>query len=227
MKRSCTLIAFCALVAGCDAASKSITGPAPGPTDATTFTLAGRVQDGDGVPVAGAVVHLDGPTGRQTALSDERGEYQISGLRGRFAMTVTQDDYGIYTNTVFVAADQRIDITLHRATLLTLTAGITLRGTIKGPPCDPAWDAQAPCVTVHFTPPETGTYELLLTWKGPSAVDLLINGNPELYSESYTGEIRVYIAVQAGVRRDLQIHAYHLPYIEEPFELTASLTSGS
>jgi hypothetical protein len=216
---------FCVLMAGCDAASTSLTGPAPGSTDDTTFTLAGRVQNGDGAPVSGAAVHLDGPAGRQTALSDEGGEYRISGLRGRFAMTVTRDDYGVYTNTVFVAADQRFDITLHHLSPVTLTAGVTLRGTIQGQLCGAPWDEEFPCVTVHFTPPATGTYELLLTWKGPSGVDLFING--ALYMESYTGEIRVDVQVPADVPLVMRIHAYHVPPIAEPFELTAALKSGS
>lgn len=225
MKRCCTVIVFCVLAAGCDAASRSITGPAPAPTDASTYTITGLVEDANGVPISGATVHLDGAQGKHMTLSDERGEYRITGIRGLFAMRVMKDDYGVHSTSVFVASDQKVNITLYKP--LTLTAGITLQATIKGPPCDPSWDAQAPCVTVHFTPPETGTYELLLTWKGPSAVDLLIDGNLGLYVESYTGEIRMNVPVQAGVRRELRIHAYHLPVIEEPFELTASLRSGS
>jgi hypothetical protein len=224
MTRCCTVVVFCVLAAGCDA-SRSITGPAP--IDATIYTLTGRIQNADGVAIAGAVVQLDGPAGRQTASSDEDGGFRFTGRRGSFQLSVTKDDYGVDTQSLFLAADQTVTVTLHRGSLLTLVAGVTLRATINGPPCDPSWDAEAPCVTVHFTPPGTGIYELRLTWNGPSAVDLLVDGNLGLYQESYTGEIRMNVPAQAGVGRELQIHAYHRPYITEPFELTASLKSGS
>lgn len=96
----------------------------------------------------------------------------------------------------FVAADQMLAVTLQKPRAL---------GSLS-----------------HRQP--TGVYELQLTWKGPSAVDLLIDGH--LYEESYTGEIRARVLGQAGVRLELQMHAYHLPYLAEPFELTASILSG-
>ena len=229
MKRCCRLIALCILVSGCDAASRSITGPTPpGPTDTTTYTFAGRIQTADGAAISGAVVQLDGSTTSRMTVSNERGEYRITHVRGFFVIKVTKDNYVDYTTNVFVAADQSVTFTLHRPNpILTLSPGVTLRGTIEGPPCDTAWDDLAPCVTVHFTPPATGIYELVLTWKGPSAVGLLIDRNPDLYWEIYTGEIRAAVLGQAGVRRELRLHAYHLPYLPEPFELTASLQSGS
>jgi carboxypeptidase family protein len=228
MTRCCTVIAFCMLLAACDSAATSITGPSlPGPDTATGFTVSGRVQAVDGAPISGAVVLLQGAAASRTALSDERGEYRITDVRGFFVLKISKEDLAYSTN-LFVANDLTIDVTLNKPSIpLTLTAGVTLLGTIQSPPCDPAWDAEAPCAKVHFTPPATGVYELLLTWKGPSAVDLLIDGNLALYWESYTGEIRVTVPGQAGVQQELQIHAYHRPYQPEPFALTASLKAGS
>lgn len=229
MTQCSTIIALCVLLAGCDAASRSVVGPqAQGSGNATTYTLTGRIQDANGTPVSGAAVAVSGQAGSGRTTSDERGEYRFSLLRGLALLTVTKEDYVDYTTTIFVAANQTLPITLHHpGTVLTLTAGATLRGTIEGPPCDPNWEENAPCVTVHFTPPETGVYELVLTWKGPSAVDMLVDRNLTLYWESYTGEIRVLLAGQAGVRREIHLHAYHRPYVSEPFELSASLRPPS
>lgn len=227
MKQCRTIVALCVLVAGCDAASRSVVGPqAPGPADATIFTLTGRVQDANGSPVSGAAIGLTGQAGVGRTTSDERGEYRFSVLRGPAVLTITKEDYFDYATSIFVAADQTVTVTLrHRGEVLTLTTGVTLRGTIQGPPCDPNWDAEAPCVVVHFTPPETGFYDLVLTWKGPSAVDMLVDSS--FYGESYTGEIRTLLSGQAGVRREIHLHAYHRPYLPEAFELSASLRPPS
>jgi hypothetical protein len=56
---------------------------------------------------------------------------------------------------------------------------------------------------------------------------MLVDRNLTLYWESYTGEIRVLLAGQAGVLREIHLHAYHLPYVSEPFELSASLRPPS
>lgn len=229
MKQCSTIIACCVLLAGCEAASRSVAGPqAPAPADTTTYALTGRILDADGAPVPGAAVALSGQAGSGRSTADERGEYRLTVRRGLAVLTITKEDFVDYTTSLFVAADQTLTITLHhRGAALTLTAGATLRGTIQGPPCDPAWDATAPCVAVHFTPPETGLYDLVLTWKGPSAVDMLVDGDFALYWESYTGEIRATVAGRAGVRREIRIHAYHLPVVPEPFELSASLRPQS
>ncbi|MGH9239985.1 MAG: carboxypeptidase-like regulatory domain-containing protein [Vicinamibacterales bacterium] len=229
MKQCCTIIAFCMLLAGCDAASRSVVGPeAQAPADATMYTLTGRIQDANGAPVSGAAVGLTGQAGSGRTTSDERGEYRFTVLRGLAVLTITKEDFVDYTTSLFMTADQTLTITLHhRGAALTLTAGATLHGTIQGPPCDPAWDATAPCVAVHFIPPETGLYDLVLTWKGPSAVDMLVDGDFALYWESYTGEIRATVAGQAGIRCEIRIHAYHLPVVPEPFELSAWLRPQS
>ena len=220
MKRCCIVIALGVLVMGCDAASRSITGPISSePTDATTYTITGRIQDGDGKAVSDAVVQLTSATTNQTVRSDERGEYRITGVRGVSVLKVTKVDYGEHTANVFVAADQTVNVTLYQSVALILTAGVPLRGTIQGPPCEPAW-AGAPCVTVRFTPPSTGPYEFVITWKGPSAGGLLVDR--ALYWESYSNEIKVVLQMEAGVQRELRVFAYHLPFVPEEFELTAT-----
>jgi hypothetical protein len=224
MNQCSTIIALCMLVAGCDGASRSVVGPLDQPA-AATYTLAGRIQDVSGAPISGAAVTVTGQAGSGRTTSDERGEYRFSLARGIAVVTVTKEDYVDYTTTIFVAANQTMPIRLqHRSVVLTLTAGATLRGTIEGPPCDPNWDATAPCVIVDFTPLETGIYDLVLTWKGPSEVDMLVDNNSSFYWESHTGEIRAPLAAQAGIRRQIRIHAY---YAAEPFELDASLRPPS
>jgi hypothetical protein len=225
MKACCTAIAISVLLAGCDEASRSITGPLPpGPQpDTSTYTVGGRVQDIDGSAIPGAVVTLEEPLPVRTEKTDEAGRFRFDGVRGRVVIRAAKADFTEATLTIWVAADQMLAVTLQQA--LHLIPGVTLRGIIQGPPCDPNWDEHAPCIRVSFTPPATGLYELHLTWKGPSAVDLLIEG--QLYEESYNGQIRAKVSGQAGVPLELRMHAYHLPYLAEPFELTASILSGS
>ncbi|HVG69897.1 MAG TPA: carboxypeptidase-like regulatory domain-containing protein [Vicinamibacterales bacterium] len=196
----------------------------PGPQpDTGTYTLSGRVQDIDGAAIPGAVVTLENQSPVRTSESDESGQFRFEGVRGLVVMRANKEDFTETALTFWVATDQMLSVTLQKA--LRLIPGVTLRGIIQGPPCDPNWDAQAPCVRVSFTPSATGLYELHLTWKGPSAVDLLIDG--QLYEESYNGQIRARVQGHAGVRLELRMHAYHLPYLAEPFELTASLATGS
>jgi len=224
MKECCQAIAISVLLAGCEGPSRSMAGPLPSGAqpDASTYAVSGRVQDIDGSAIPGAVVTLEEPLPVRTEKTDEAGRFRFDGVRGRVVIRATKADFSEATLTVWVAADQMLAVTLQQA--LHLIPGVTLRGTIQGHPCDPNWDAQAPCVRVFFTPPATGLYELHLTWKGPSAVDLLIDG--QLYEESYNGQIRARVSGRAGVRLELRMHAYHLPYLAEPFELTASLVSG-
>jgi hypothetical protein len=196
----------------------------PGPQpDTSTYTLSGRVQDIAGAAIPGAVVTLVNQSPIRTAESDESGQFRFEGLRGLVVMRANKEDFTETELRFWVATDHMLSVTLQKA--LRLIPGVTLRGIIQGPPCDPNWDAQAPCVRVAFTPSATGLYELHLTWKGPSAVDLLIDG--QLYEESYNGQIRARVQGQAGVPLELRMHAYHLPYLAEPFELTASLATGS
>jgi hypothetical protein len=225
MKECCQAIAMSLLLAGCDEPLRSIAGPlSPGPQpDTSTYTVSGRVQDIDGAPIRGAVVTLENQGPVRTAESDESGQFRFEGVRGLVVMRATKPDFTETSLTVWVAADQTLAVTLQQT--LHLIPGVTLRGIIQGPPCDPNWDGQAPCIRVFFTPSATGLYELHLTWKGPSAVDLLIDGH--FYEESYNGQIRARVSGQAGVRQELRMHAYHLPYLAEPFELTASMLSGS
>jgi hypothetical protein len=225
MKQFAIAIALGALLAGCDGRPRSLAGPSPADPqpDTSTYTVSGRVQDIDGVAIRGAVVTLEGQVPARTAESDEFGRFRFEGLRGQVVIRATKADFADTVLNIWVAADQTLAVTLQKA--LILIPGVTLRGIIQGPPCDPNWDVQAPCIKVFFTPPVTGLYELVLTWKGPSAVDLLIDGT--LYMESYTGEIRLRVSGQAGVLRELRTHAYHLPYLAEPFELTASVVPGS
>jgi hypothetical protein len=225
MKECCHAIAISVLLAGCDGPSRSMAGPLPpGPQpDTSTYTLSGRVQDIAGAAIPGAVVTLVNQSPIRTAESDESGQFRFEGLRGLVVMRANKEDFTETELRFWVATDHMLSVTLQKA--LRLIPGVTLRGIIQGPPCDPNWDAQAPCVRVAFTPSATGLYELHLTWKGPSAVDLLIDG--QLYEESYNGQIRARVQGQAGVPLELRMHAYHLPYLAEPFELTASLATGS
>lgn len=217
-------IAITVLLAGCDKASRSIAGPLPpGPqADIGSYSVSGLVHDIDGSAIPGAVVTLENQGSVRTAESNESGQFRFEGIRGLVVMRANKGNFTETALTFWVAADQMLAVTLQKA--LHLTPGVTLRGIIQGPPCDPTWDAQAPCTRVSFTPPATGLYELHLTWRGPSAVDLLIDG--QVYEESYNGQIRARVSGQAGVRRELRMHAYHLPYLAEPFELTASIVSG-
>ncbi len=229
MNQYCMAIALGVLVAGCDGASRSFAGPVPVPAgpqpDTGTYTVSGRVQDVDGTPIAGAAVTLQGQSPARTVESDESGQFRFEGVSGAVGVHATKTDFTDTVMNLWVGGDQTLTVTLQK--VLYLIPGVTLRGIIQGRPCDPNWDAQAPCIKVFFTPPATGLYELHLTWKGPSAVDLLVDGSFALYWESYTGEIRATVPGQAGILREIRLHAYHLPYLAEPFELTASVVPGS
>jgi hypothetical protein len=100
-----------------------------------------------------------------------------------------------------------------------LTVGTPVRATTLAP-CDPNWDARAPCASVHFTPPASGRYEFVLTFDGSmSELDLLIDQTYDLYwvVTSDPNRIRGTFATAAGIRHEIHVHSYYNP---TAFELT-------
>jgi hypothetical protein len=223
MKSHCIAIALVGLVAACDRGSHSIVGPSAPPLETTpsgVYTLSGTVQESDGVAVSGAAVQLYGFSSSQTTLSGEGGEYRFDNVRGNTNLRVSKEGYVETIAFVYVAKNETLNMSLSRP--LTLVPGTTLRGVVKAPPCDPQrWDSTALCERIAFTPPVTGRYELVLTWTGPSELDLLID--EQGYWSSTTGPIRALIEGVAGVARPMKIHSYYSP---QSFELTATLQAA-
>ena len=223
MKQCCTVLLFCALVAGCD--HRSPTGPIASAVrrevPPSVYTLSGRIVEADGSAVAGAVVELAGETPGLTTVSDEGGLYRFENVGGFFVLRVTKAEYSIALMNVWIQADQALTVTLQRA--LVLIPGVPLRGTVQAPPCDPNWDARALCERISFTPPDTDEYEIVLTWNGTvSQLDLLIDGAIYFDVGPGPGELRGQLVGPAGVQREIRIHSYYSP---QAFELTARKTA--
>ena len=219
MKQCSIAIAICMLVAGCERGSRSITGPsAPdiGPP-AAIYTLAGRIVGVDGNPLQNASVELISDTTR-TAVSDANGEYRFGNVGGRVTLRVFKDD-DVKSEIVWV--DRDITLNVQLVGLLVLRPGVTVKGRVNGPPCDPErWDAQAPCQFVYFSPPATGLYELQLTWDGSQTeLDMRIDRTLNFGVTNNPNQIRATITGTAGIQTEIQIHSYYTP---QDFELTAT-----
>ena len=217
--KNCIVIALVAVVAGCDNKVTGPTPPAPStPAPSGFFTLSGRVEDSEGVGLSGARIELATPDSIQTMSSGADGEYRFENVRRNTLLRVSKDGFDVVAISLYIVQDQSFNVSLPR--LLTLVPGTPVRGTVKSPPCDPNWDAQAPCQRVSFIPPVTGVYELVLKWTGSRELDLLVDMSNALYWSSTTGEIRAVVPGDAGRVREIRIHSYYGP---QEFELTASL----
>jgi hypothetical protein len=233
MKRCSALFVTCVLTLGCSG-SREVGGIGP----SSFFSLTGTISDPDGMPISDAIVNLfnnnvpppPSPPGfSKSTVSHADGRYSFSDVVGNFLVTVAKDGYQAVARSINVATDSVLDITLERAPTLTpstdpLTPGTVLRGTVKGPPCDPNWDASAPCIAILYTPETSGTLELVLTWVGGDqySLDLLIGraywGDGSRVADG-SFEIRASLNVQAGVSYTIQIHSY---YDARNFELVST-----
>jgi hypothetical protein len=227
MKPVCTAIAFCVLAAGCNPQGivdpRPPDSPGPGP-----FSLTGHIQTVDGIDVSGALVQLQREGSSRTTSSDALGAYRFDDVStGLVVISVSKDGYVATTAREYIAANREVNFWLVNGIAgprpdLQLVVGTPLRAIVQSPPCDPGgWDERALCERVAFTPPATGTYELVLTWNGTNELDLLFDDNFSTYfSMTSPGLLRATIAASAGVQRTLRIHSYYGP---QTFELTASL----
>lgn len=221
MKQCSIAIAICLLVAGCERGSRSITGPSAPPDiglPAALYTLAGRILGVDGHPLQYASVELISGTTTRTAVSDANGEYRFGDVGGRVTLRVFKDD-DVKSEIVWV--DRDITLNVQLVGLLVLRPGVTVKGRVNGPPCDPErWDAVAPCQLVYFSPPVTGLYELQLTWDGSKTeLDMRIDRTLHFGVTNNPNQIRATITGTAGIQTEIQIHSY---YAQQDFELTAT-----
>jgi len=211
--QSCrTTIALCLLVAACDVTPRSPIAPDPPDTTvAASYVVRGRVFDLRGAPQSGATVLLENDNRVQTTVTDANGDYRFDGVRGRILVIASKEDSTDAREVLWVSADQTVDLTLR--SVLVLTVGTPLRAATLSP-CDPNWDARAPCASVYFTPPASGRYEFVLTFDGRmSELDLLIDQSNDLYwvVTSDPNRIRGTFAGTAGIRREIHVHSYYGP----------------
>jgi hypothetical protein len=186
------------------------------PAPAGTHTLSGTIRDADGLPLAGVTLVILAPTNGGSVVSDAAGRYSLLNLNGLINLRASKDGYFPWYQARFIAADQVLDISL--SPMVELVPGTTLRGVVGGAPCDPiGWDARAPCRQIFFTPPTSGTLDLVLTWSGPSDLDLLVAGQ-YFDPPPKRGEIRAKVQLAGGLRHEIRINAY---YSQEDFELRA------
>jgi hypothetical protein len=167
--------------------------------------------------LADVPVVLDRQGQSRTTVSGPNGGYRFDDVSGFFSLRVARDGYFVASRNVLVAADLTMDFVLER--IVVLTAGTTLKGTVRGQPCDPAgWDARALCQRVFFTPPTSGTLDLVLSWTGLNELDLLVD---RLYATTPPGghEIRASIDLVGSGQREIRINSYYQP---QEFELSAS-----
>jgi hypothetical protein len=230
MKHCCTLIAIglFALVAACRDSREGaglLTGPTPdvgGPGRGGSYTLTGIIRDLDGVPLPGATVLVSGWESDRSEVSDGSGFYRFDGLSGQVSLRVSKHGYFGTVRTYFIAANQVLDLWLDRVVILTV--GTTVRGTVRGEPCDPSgWDAHALCQRIFVTPSMSGMLDLVLRWVGNHSLDLLMSNG--LYVGDPTGaqEIRTIAHVAAHAQYEIRIHSYYDP---AEFELSAEWRSA-
>ena len=224
MKYGHTLIAICLVAAGCgDSRPASLIGPTTvtGPTAPVgAYTLSGTIRDLDGEPLAGVTVAITQPNQDRSVVSDAQGRYSLHNVSGQIYLRVSKEGYFESSATRFVAGDQVVDITL--SALLVLVPGTTLRGTVRGDPCDPVgWDARAPCQRIFFTAPSSGMLDLVLTWNGPSELDVLVDGQ-YFDPPPVLGEIHARVHVAPGSRHEIRINSYYSP---QAFELRSEFQS--
>jgi len=222
--KGCVIAIALLIGAGCDHVRQTVVGPAGEASTAPAgfFALSGRITDLDGAAVAGARVQMTTDSSIQATLTGMSGEYRFENVRGNVGLVVSKDGFSDTSSSVFVASDRVLNLSLWLRGPLTLVPGKTLRGIVEGGPCDSNWDARAPCAPIEFVPPVTGVYEVVLTWRDSSEVDLLVDGSLSLYWSDRSGRIRALIPGDAGVRRVIRIQSYYSP---APFELSASLIS--
>ena len=95
-----------------------------------------------------------------------QGRYSLHNVNGLIYLRASKEGYFESFVTRFVAVDQVVDITL--SPIVHLVPGTTLRGTVRGDPCDPVgWDARALCQTIFFTAPTSGMLDLVLDMDWP------------------------------------------------------------
>ena len=225
MKYGHTLIAICLVAAaGCgDSRPGSLIGPTTvtGTTAAVgAYTLSGTIRDLNGVPLAGVTVAIAQPREEQSVISDAEGRYSLHSVNGLIYLRASKEGYLESFVTRFVAVDQVVDIRL--STIVHLVPGTTLRGTVRGDPCDPVgWDARALCQTIFFTAPTSGMLDLVLTWTGPSELDLVFDGQ-DFDPPRVLGEIHARVHVAPGSRHEIRINSYYSP---QAFELRSEFHS--
>jgi hypothetical protein len=210
MKGYRTLIAACIVAASCGE-------PTTGPTPTGRYTLTGSIRDLEGTMLADVPVVLAGQRLNRTTVTGANGKYSFDNVYGFFNLRISTDGYLPASRNVSVAADQVVDFVLEH--IVVLTAGTTLRGTVRGQPCDPAgWDAKAPCQRVFFTPPTIGTLDLVLSWNSADELDLLID---PFYWSAPAGEreIRASLDIVSLGQHEIRINSYYQP---QEFELRAS-----
>lgn len=219
MKSCCTTIALCLLIAACDVTRRSPTGPLPDPdVPAGSYALDGYISDGNGETLAGVSVSLATDKATRTAVTDANGFYRFDDVSGRVTIDAKKEDYVGASAVFLMTRDRTLNLTLAR--ILILTAGTTIRSTTRLPPCDPSWDARAPCESIRFMPTVTGSYEFVLTWDGSkSELDLLVPNSRSLYwvVTSDPNQIRGAFPGTAGVEQEFHVHSYYDP---AAFELT-------
>ena len=224
MKSGCALIVICFVAPGCgDSRPASVIGPTTvnGPTAPVgAYTLSGTIRDLDGEPLAGVTLAITQSNQDRSVVSDAQGRYSLHSVNGLIYLRASKEGYLGSFVTRFVAVDQVVDIRL--STIVHLVPGTTLRGTVRGDPCDPVgWDARALCQTIFFTAPTSGMLDLVLTWTGPSELDLVFDGQ-DFDPPRVLGEIHARVHVAPGSRHEIRINSYYSP---QAFELRSEFQS--
>jgi hypothetical protein len=224
MKYGYALIVTCLVAPGCgDSRPASIIGPttvAGTTAPVGAYTLSGTIRDLDGVPLAGVTLAIAQPNEGRSVVSDAAGRYSLHNVSGLIYLRVSKEGYFESSITRFVAGDQVADMTL--SALLVLVPGTTLRGTVRGDPCDPVgWDARALCQRIFFTVPSSGMLDLVLTWDGPSELDMLVDGQ-YFDPPRVPGEIHARVPVAPDGRHEIRINSYYVP---QAFDLRSEFQS--
>jgi hypothetical protein len=212
MNRSALAVAACALMLSCNEPVE------PEPTPAPAFVVSGTVRDDAGLPVSGARAEiLDGAYRGWVRLTNDSGAFSLANVNGAMSFGVSKVGFGPESYNLFVNSDLTMNVILPRLENSdSIVFGKTIRSYVVNgtPPCDPNWDANAPCRRFRINPPVSGKLTVTISWvQGGSDLDVVIVspvGRYLAYSDTpVPNAVAVVTTVNGGDAYELRVHSYY------------------
>jgi len=191
------------------------------------YVVFGAVRDEQGLPIQGASAEIISTSSfGLRALSNSNGYFSFKDVSGFLLVRVWKDGYDHRTHWLKVDEDSQFEVSLLRVETDSIFLGRTIRSAVDphASPCDPQWDAEAPCRRLSFMAPATGTLTIGVAWFGGSELDVVIVRSDETYLafSDLTGfdEAVLEAQVEAGHKYEVRVSSYYDPQV---FNLTANL----
>ena len=204
--------------------------PLPAPSG---FTLSGTITEPIGTPISGVAVTTranpsGGPSRTGTALTDDRGHYEIHDVAGCLWVKTTREGYeeGEWVNCVGLDRDQVFDTTMQPVTRIDAGTALDDRVLVN----DMGWlvdilsdDGCDPCKIVRIVAPQAGTLSVTLTWPGRAdAMSLWNSGYP---ARRFTGSNALVATFEVPNNREVMTYVAWDRTGEEAKEQTFHLES--